>query len=83
MNPDLKRLLEINNVVESEFEDELYNTLLISTFATLIKEIDSANKREETKDKYRGFRDHIHVTKLLLNEYIGASFGELEYQRFL
>lgn len=36
MNPDLKRLLEINNVVESEFEDELYNTLLISTFATLI-----------------------------------------------
>ena len=82
MNPDLKRLLEINNVVESEFEDELYNTLLISTFATLIKEIDSANKWEEVKDKYRGFRDHIHVTKLLLNEYIGASFGEVEYQRF-
>lgn len=82
MNENLTCLLELNSVDPDIFEQDLYDTLIVSTFATLVKEIDFEKAWQDVKDKYRSFHDHLHVTQQIMNKYIGGTFTEQEYERF-
>ena len=82
MNNELQELLQKNNVDQDRFETELYNVLVLSTFATLVKEIDEAEAWDNVRERYRTFPDHIHVTKLLITKYVGGHFHEREYEKF-
>ena len=82
MNGKLHRLFELNSIDPAVFEQELYDVLIVSTFAILVREIDFGEAWQDVKDRYRNFHDHMHVTKQIMNKYIGGSFTEEEYERF-
>lgn len=82
MLEELKELLALNCVDESQFSSELYHTLLIGAFAAMVKEIETADAWLDVKNRYRNSADHIQVTKLIVKKYIGGVFREKDYALF-
>lgn len=82
MLSELEELLALNSVDKNQFSTELYHTLLIGAFAAMVREIEAENAWLDVKNKYRNSADHIHVTKLLVKQYIGGAFREKDYELF-
>lgn len=80
MSANVDELLYLNNVDVEKFNEELYHVLLISTFATMVKEIDSAGAWQSVKDKFRQSSDHRHVIRLLVKKYIGGVYRDEDYR---
>ena len=80
MSDAIGELLRLNSVDDRQFSAELYRTLMLSTFSTLLKEVDEANAWSDVRSKFLAFPDHVHVTKLLVNKYVGGVFRHEDYE---
>lgn len=80
MIEDIAELLDLNLVDKQEFLSELYETLMLSAFSALIKEIEIDNAWMKVRERFHSFPDHVHLTKLLVNKYIGGKFRPKDYE---
>lgn len=80
MNDAVAELLSLNSVDQQTFSIELYRTLMCSTFATLVKEIEAADAWSEVRARFHSFPDHVHVTKLLVSKFVGGKYRPEDYE---
>ena len=79
MDTRIANLLKENDISVQSFDDAVYSTILAGIFETICKEIKKQNKKTEELIRFRNSRDHILVTKGIVNRYMGCKLSEQEY----
>ena len=80
MHDKLNKLLELNSISSEEFEKTIYTALLNGIFETICNEIKRSGTKVEELSKFRKHRDHLAVTKGIVNRYAKCKLTENEYE---
>lgn len=76
----IEKILLDNSITTEEFDNKLYNTLLLGIFEAVCKDIKKNNTRIDEKERYRKNPDKISATKLLIDRYLNCSLSREEYE---
>lgn len=79
--PKTERLLNINGIDQSEFDEKLYQTLLLGVFEALCKDIRKADAWVLERDRFRKYSNKSVAAKKLVTQYVGCSLSDEDYAR--
>ena len=78
---NVETLIELNNIDKKDFEEKLYNTMILGVFEALCKDIKKSHTKIEEKEKYRKSNDKVAVTKRIVKKYVGCYLKDEDYER--
>lgn len=79
MDDKIKQLLYLNHIREQDYEEIVYKTILMGIFESICKEIKRQNTKVEELSRFRRNKDHLFVTKKIVERYAGCRLSEEEY----
>jgi len=74
-------LIKLNNISETEFDEKLYNTLVLGVFEVLCKNIEKQGKFSDERIAFRKFSKKNIAAVGLVKHYVGCTLTEDGYDR--
>lgn len=78
MNENLRLLIHRNKIDEKQFEQNIYDTLLLSVFENICLKMKNDNIRQEVLSLFHTSKNYIKTVEIIIKKYTGCIISEEE-----
>ena len=79
--PRTEQLLQINGIDQAQFDEKLYQTLLLGVFEALCKDIRKNDAWVVERERYRRYTNKTVAAKIIVSNYVGCILPDEAYVR--